>query len=61
MQLHEAEEVIEVQTAHAANQKLAEGWILLAVTATGPGGDTRPWYVLGRRKKATASTTSLRV
>lgn len=61
MQLHEADEVIEVQTSHTANQKLAEGWTLLAVVATGPGGDTRPWYVLGRRKKATASTTGLRI
>lgn len=61
MELHEVDEVIEVQTSHSANQKLAEGWKLLAVVATGPGGDTRPWYVLGKRKKATASTANLRV
>lgn len=61
MQLHEAGEVIEVQTAHTANQKLAEGRILLAVVATGPGGDTLPWYVLGKRKKATVGSAGLRI
>lgn len=51
MELHEAHEVIEVQTSHLANVKLAEGWKLLAVVGTGGDGDARPWYVLGRREK----------
>lgn len=51
MELHEAHEVIEVQTSHLANEKLAEGWKLLAVVGTAGDGDSRPWYVLGRRAK----------
>lgn len=52
MELHQVDEVVEVQTAAAANAKLAEGWKLLAVVANAVDGDPRPWYVLGRRNNA---------
>lgn len=48
MQLHEAAEIILVSTIHLANEKLAEGWKLLAVSTTGKNGDLFPCYVLGQ-------------
>ncbi|MNL02118.1 hypothetical protein D3C87_1226130 [compost metagenome] len=56
MQMHEVGEVTQVAGASNANTKLAEGWMLLAVTSAGNGqtdGRTFVWYVLGKPKQAT--------
>lgn len=51
MQMSEAVEVVQVAGAGNANNKLAEGWKLLAITSAGNGlsdGKTFVWYVLGK-------------
>ena len=57
MQMHEADEVVQVAGAANANKRLAEGWTLLAVTSAeteSQDGKTAVWYVLGKpaEKKA---------
>lgn len=52
MQLHEAAEIMTAPNIALANEKLAEGWKLLAVSTQGRGGDMPPCYVLGLSKKA---------
>lgn len=46
MKMYEVGEVIEVQGEASANEKLREGWKLIAIVA---GNDARPWYVFGRK------------
>lgn len=48
MQLHEADEIVELENAVEVNESLAssEGWKLLAVVSS---GHSSPTYVLGRR------------
>jgi len=56
MQMHEVGEVTQVVGATNANNKLAQGWLLLAVTSAGNGnndGGSYVWYVLGKPKQAT--------
>lgn len=56
MQMSDAVEVTQVAGAASANKKLADGWILLAVTSAGNGdesGNTFVWYVLGKPKVKT--------
>lgn len=51
MQMSEAVEVVQVAGASSANNMLAEGWKLLAVTSAGNGQNnenTFVWYVLGK-------------
>lgn len=48
MQLHEAAEIMTAPNNALANEKLAEGWKLLAVSTQGKGGDVHPCYVLGK-------------
>jgi len=47
MQLHEAQQVMEVQGQASANALLGEGWVLLAVVAS---TQAAPWYILGKRQ-----------
>ncbi len=52
MQLSEAAEVIEVAGAYNANQKLAEGWTLLAVVpGANNAGKAHVAYVLGKSER----------
>ncbi|WP_177339397.1 MULTISPECIES: hypothetical protein [unclassified Pseudomonas] len=49
MQLSDAQEVIEVRGATEANERLAEGWTLLAVVpGAEPNATTYVTYVLGK-------------
>lgn len=53
MQMHEAAEVMQVDSETDANKKLAEGWKLLTVLPGLPLGSnnrTSVIYVLGKRK-----------
>lgn len=53
MQMSEAAEVVQVTGETSANQKLAEGWTLLAmVPSTNKSGLADVAYVLGRPKQA---------
>lgn len=51
MQMHEANEVIQVVGATNANKRIEEGWKLLATHAAAAGEEdtTMIWYVLGKR------------
>lgn len=44
--MNEVGKIIEVQGEALANEKLREGWNLIAVVA---GNDARPWYIFGRK------------
>ena len=48
MQIFEAGEVCEAQSAAKANELLAQGWTLLAVATSGGPNGHNPCYVLGR-------------
>lgn len=49
MQLSDVVEVIEAHAAKTANELLAKGWKLVAVsTSTGANGRANPCYVLAR-------------
>lgn len=50
MQPYEATEVCEATSTEQANQLLASGWTLLAVTTIGGPAGHRPCYVLGKKK-----------
>lgn len=52
MQMHEAEEVLELRDLYEANTKLGQGWFLLAVVSAQGEMDSkmRPTYILGRKK-----------
>lgn len=51
MQMHEADEIVELENAVEVNQSLqsGEGWRLLAVVSS---GHSSPTYVLGRRMRS---------
>ncbi|WP_033833838.1 hypothetical protein [Pseudomonas syringae] len=52
MQLSEAAVLYEADSLTEANQKISEGWLLLAVLATTrPNGSALPCYILGRPAK----------
>jgi hypothetical protein len=52
MQMSEAAEVVQVTGATSANQKLAEGWTLLAmVPSTNKSGLADVAYVLGKSER----------
>lgn len=70
MELHEAHELKEVFGATAASEAIQnDGWTLLSVTSAtyfsdpfnDRAGKLCPCYILGKRKKATASTSNLRI
>jgi hypothetical protein len=49
MQLSQAAKVTEALSVNEANQKIREGWTLLAVVTTShPSGELHPCYVLGK-------------
>lgn len=48
MQMHEAKQVVSVGTTKAANDRLADGWTLLAVV----GAEDGVKYVFGRAEPA---------
>ncbi|SEM38642.1 hypothetical protein SAMN03159362_4521 [Pseudomonas sp. NFIX51] len=59
MQMHEAAQVLEVIGEETANERLAEGWKLLAVLPGLPRGSsssTTVIYVLGKPKGVSASS-----
>lgn len=61
MQMHEAAEVVQVVGDTNANEKLADGWKLLAVLPGLPSGSsnsTSVIYVLGKRKQVSESSIS---
>ena len=61
MQMHEAAEVTQVVGDKHANEKLAEGWKLLAVipgVGQGSSLSTSVIYVLGKRKQVSESSIS---
>lgn len=50
MQLHETTEVCEATSTEQANELMANGWKLLAVTTIGGPGGHKPCYVLGKKE-----------
>ncbi|EKT4452260.1 MULTISPECIES: hypothetical protein [Pseudomonas] len=53
MEAHDVGEVVQVIGPEAANQKLSEGWSLLAVVPTQTGvGQAQVAYVLGKPRKS---------
>jgi hypothetical protein len=59
MQMHEAAKVVQVVGDENANEKLADGWRLLAVLPGPPLGSsssTSVVYVLGKRKPVSESS-----
>ncbi|MNE31418.1 hypothetical protein D3C81_1883080 [compost metagenome] len=58
MQLHEAGEVVQVVGAGFANDRIKDGWTLLAVTSVSDGSDKNRQvvaYVLGKPRKQAAA------
>lgn len=56
MQMSEAGEVVQVAGMTNANEKLAEGWTLLAVVSNANNeGKAHVAYVLGRPRKKTGT------
>lgn len=52
MQMHEADELLEVDSYAKANVEIGKGWSLLAVVSAQDNAHAkmRPAYILGRRK-----------
>lgn len=57
MKLSDAGVIVEALSANEANQKLREGWTLIAVVSTAhPSGEIHPCYVFGKPKQKSSQS-----